>query len=64
MNLKPLYGCFSYIQTEEDGNYLESLVQNFGHSELCVAPHIIMDILGVDLNIITPRDQFHLLPTL
>ena len=44
--------------------YLESLLQDLNHPELSVAAHIVVDILGIDLDVVTPRDQFHLLPTL
>ena len=44
--------------------YLESLLQDLNHPELSVAVHIVVDILGIDLDVVTPRDQFHLLPTL
>ena len=44
--------------------YLESLLQDLDHPELSVAAHIVMYILGIDLDLVTPGDQFHLLPTL
>lgn len=44
--------------------YLESLLQDLNHPELSVAAHIVVDILGIDLDVVTPGDQFHLLPTL
>ena len=44
--------------------YLESLLQDLNHPELSVAVHIVVDILGIDLDVVTPGDQFHFIPTL